>query len=137
MWGVRFFSSILSLLAMAAASSFLTGCANFKLLGKDLDLIDRTYVVTGQIRNAGQFPNVYGVITEWENGTTGKVESADFTTIGNVGVFGFLVERKRDQYLFDGMAFCHRQKRLHVISELLNLDGHQLYWRSCPTRISL
>ena len=100
MWGVRFFSSILSLLAMAAASSFLTGCANFKLLGKDLDLIDRTYVVTGQIRNAGQFPNVYGVITEWENGTTGKVESADFTTIGNVGVFGFLVERKRDQYLF-------------------------------------
>ena len=75
----------------------MTGCANFKLLGKDLDLIDRTYVVTGQIRNAGQFPNVYGVITEWENGTTGKVESADFTTIGNVGVFGFLVERKRDQ----------------------------------------
>lgn len=80
----------------------VVGCANFRKLGRDLKLMKNTYVASALVRNAGDFPNVYGVVIEWDNGRSGTVHSADFSEVGNIGLFGFLVERNENQYI---MAF--------------------------------
>lgn len=91
----------LRLLAILASLALGTGCANFRKLGSDLDLLNRTYVVAADIGNRSEFDNVFGVVMQWDR-AKGKVLAADFCPIGQVGVFGFLVGDRDDQFL---MAF--------------------------------
>jgi hypothetical protein len=88
-------------LAIAVTLALCAGCANFRKLGFDLDLLDRTYVVSADIGNRSKFENVFGLVVQWDR-AKGKVLSADFCPIGEVGVFGFLVDDRDNQFL---MAF--------------------------------
>lgn len=89
---------------LAATLLALAGCANFRKLGRDLKFIDETSVVTCRITNADRSPRVYGLVIEWDR-ETDKVLSADYSKVGEVGVFGFFVERSENQYL---IAFSDR-----------------------------
>ncbi len=84
-----------------ATLTLFPGCANFRRLGDDLKLLDRSYLVSAHIGNRSDFENVYGLVVEWDR-AAGKVVSADYSPVGPVGLFGFLVDRSANQYL---MAF--------------------------------
>lgn len=88
----------------------LAGCAGFRKLGRDLRFMERTSIVTCRIANAGEHRRVIGLVIEWDR-ETDKVRSADYAKVGDVGVFGFFVERAENQYL---LAFSDR-------------DGNQQY----------
>jgi len=95
-----------------------SGCANFRHLGKDLRFMDETSIVTAQVSNAGSFRNVYGFVIEWDR-EKDRVLSADFSEVGEIGVFGFSVKDADNQYL---MAFSDR-------------NGNGIYDRSEPAWI--
>ncbi|MCH7224848.1 lipase family alpha/beta hydrolase [Haloferula sp. A504] len=78
-----------------------TGCANFRRLGEDLKFIEKTHIITATIDNASRYPRVYGVTVDWDR-EAGKIDSADFSEIGDMGIFGFFVEGTERHYL---MAF--------------------------------
>lgn len=95
---------LLAATALAILIPLLSGCANFRELGRDLKFIDDTSIVTGRITNADRYERVYGVVIEWDR-ERNKVLSADFAKVCEVGVFGFFVEDDENQYL---IAFSDR-----------------------------
>lgn len=84
-------------LAALGLASF-AGCANFRRLGEDLKLIDRTSVITGTLTNGAQYRNVIAVVVEWDR-EDGRVLSGDYTPVDGLGVFGFFVPGSENQYL--------------------------------------
>ncbi|BCX49253.1 hypothetical protein HAHE_31610 [Haloferula helveola] len=99
MKGPRFLT-ILAALGIVLPS----GCANFRRLGEDLKFIDETSIVTAHVKNTSKQHQTFGLVVEWDR-EDNKVESADFAEVGPVGVFGFVVKEKDNQYL---MAFSDR-----------------------------
>lgn len=83
---------------LLAAAVLLGGCANFRRLGEDLKFIEQTSIITANIGNASDYPRVYGVTVEWD-AAAGKVHSADFSQVGEIGTFGFFVEGTEQHYL--------------------------------------
>jgi pimeloyl-ACP methyl ester carboxylesterase len=87
----------LPLAALLSVFAF-PGCQTLRELGRDLAFMDHTAIVSGRIANAQSHSNVYAMIAEW-NPETHKIASADFAAIRGLGVFGFYVSSKRDQYV--------------------------------------
>lgn len=78
---------------------FLTSCANFRNLGKDLKLLDDNFRVSGIIENVdSQTAPVRAVIAEWDR-TGDQVVSGDLVDLTDGGAFLFLVRNPRNQYL--------------------------------------
>ena len=88
----------LRLASVLIATTLLSGCANFRKLGKDLKFIDETVVISARITNATSFKNIKGFTLDWD-AKNNKVESADVTEIKGIGVFGFFVKESKNQYL--------------------------------------
>ncbi|MEP4079701.1 lipase family alpha/beta hydrolase [Haloferula sp.] len=93
----RLLSSI-SLISLALAVFFTTGCANFRKLAEDLKFIDETVVVSARITNSSAHKNIRGVTADWDP-ATGKIKSADVTKVEGLGVFGFFVKKSNNQYI--------------------------------------
>lgn len=93
-----------ALVTAVAMAVGLSGCANFRNLGKDLKFMDETSIVTARVSNAGSFRDVYGIVVEWDR-EKDRVLSADFSEVGEIGVFGFSVKDMDNQFL---MAFSDR-----------------------------
>ena len=93
-------ASALSVILTSVA--LFEGCANFRKLNSDLAFMDSTYIVSAKIENAGEFPDIYGAVVEWDRGR-GKVLSADRARAGSLGLFAFFVKSPRNQHV---MAFA-------------------------------
>jgi len=76
----------------------LAGCRMFTELAPDLSFMKRNAIVTGRIVNADSHRNVYVFVAEWVQGED-KVSSADYSIVGSMGVFGFYVPTKHNQYV--------------------------------------
>ena len=87
----------LVLLAGLGASLASSGCANFKILGRNLDFMDESYILAVRLSNAKGVKNLRGVVIEWSAGT-GEVLSGDFANVNSVGTFGFFVRTPTNQY---------------------------------------
>ncbi len=87
------------LLAGVVTSFLLSSCANFKILGRNLDFMDESFILTVKLSNAKGVKNLRGVVVEW-NEKSGEVFSGDFTKVENpVGTFGFFVRSSENQYV--------------------------------------
>ncbi len=86
------------LTTILVATTLLSGCANFRKLGKDLKFIDETVVISARITNATSFKDIKGFTLDWD-AKKNKVESADVTEVKGIGVFGFFVKQSKTQYL--------------------------------------
>lgn len=75
-----------------------SGCANFKILGRNLDFMDESYLLAVKLSNAKGVKNIRGVVVEWRE-ETGEVLSGDFTHVNSVGTFGFFVRTPTNQYV--------------------------------------
>ncbi len=79
-------------------SLFLAGCANFKTLGRNLDFMNESYILSVKISNAKGVKNINGAVVEWSE-QSGEVLSGDYTRVKNsLGVFGFFVRSSKNQY---------------------------------------
>ena len=87
----------LVLLTGIGASLGLSGCANFKVLGRNLDFMDESYILAVKLLNAKGVKNLRGAVVEWDE-STGEVLSGDFAHINSVGTFGFFVRTSKNQY---------------------------------------
>ncbi len=77
----------------------ISGCANFKILGRNLDFMDESYILSVKIGNARGMKNLKGAVVEW-NPRTSEVLSGDFAAVNNpVGTFGFFVRTSENQYV--------------------------------------
>ena len=92
----------LALSVILTSPALFEGCANFRKLNSDLAFMESTYIVSAKIENAGEFPDIYGVVVEWDRGR-GKVLSADRARAGSLGLFAFFVKSPRNQHV---MAFA-------------------------------
>lgn len=84
---------LLSVLAL-----LLSGCANFRKLGRDLHFMEETVIISGQIKNASDYKSVRAFIVDWDREKQ-KIKSVDYTEVKGLGVFGFFVEKSDDLYL--------------------------------------
>jgi hypothetical protein len=80
------------------------GCSSFRTLRKEVSFMKETSIVSAEVENAEQYPEVYGLVVEWDR-DRGKVLSADITRVGDLGVFAFFVKSPVNQYV---MAFSDR-----------------------------
>jgi hypothetical protein len=90
----------LQLLVLSAALCTLSACS-FRRLSSDLELMERTYLLSGMITSAADHDTDIWVVT-MERRTDGEVVSADVTKTGRFGAYAFMVEGPDDHYL---MAF--------------------------------
>lgn len=88
---------MLVLLSGLAASLVLSGCANFRILGKNLKFMDESYILGVKLWNVKGMKNLRGAVVEW-NERSGEVLSGDFARINSVGTFGFFVRTSENQY---------------------------------------
>jgi hypothetical protein len=79
-------------------------CSSFRTLRKEVSFMEATSIVSAVVKNADQYPDVYGLVIEWDR-DRGKVLSADVTRVGDLGVFAFFVTSPINQYV---MAFSDR-----------------------------
>ncbi len=76
----------------------LPGCANFEILGENLDFMEGTHIVAVRLTDVKGMKDLRGAVVQWDE-SAGKVLTADFTRINNVaGNFGFFVRSPRYQY---------------------------------------
>ena len=87
----------LVVLSGMAVSLTFSGCANFKILGRNLDFMNESYIVGVKLSNANQFKDVRGGVVEW-NQKTGEVLSGDYAQ-NKVGMFAFFVRSSSNQYI--------------------------------------
>ncbi|NOX99162.1 MAG: alpha/beta hydrolase [Verrucomicrobia bacterium] len=77
----------------------MSGCANFKILGRNLDFMDESYILSVKIANAKGVKNLKGAVVEW-NQRPGEVLSGDYAAVNNpVGTFGFFVRTSKNQFV--------------------------------------
>jgi len=107
-----------SAIFLVLTSVAFTGCANFRRLGRDLEFMDKTVMITAQVTNASAYSNIYGFVIEWDR-KNNKVLSTDFTKVGELGVFGFAVKHTDNQY----------------VAAFSDLNGNGLYDPSEPSWI--
>ena len=85
-----------SILATLLISVFLGACGPFKNLGQNLRFMERSSLVTVTVNNAEDFKNIKGAIIKYDSNT---VSSVDYTTVNDLGVFGFFVISSKNQYV--------------------------------------
>ncbi|MFK5923686.1 MAG: alpha/beta hydrolase [Verrucomicrobiota bacterium] len=77
----------------------VSSCANFKILGRNLDFMDESFILSVKLSNAKGVKNLRGMVVEWDE-KSGEVFSGDFTKVKNpVGTFGFFVRGSENQYV--------------------------------------
>lgn len=87
--------------AAAAAAALVIGlgaCAMFRDLGADLRFMAQTSIITARVTNAADHPNVRGLVMEWDR-DRGAMRSADYARVEGVGLFGFFVKSRANQYV--------------------------------------
>jgi len=97
---------VVSILFTLIISVILGACGPFKKLKGDLKFMERSSIVTVKLTNSRAFKNIKGVIIEYEPGGH-IIRSVDFTTVNDVGVFGFFVISSSNQYV---MAYSDQNK---------------------------
>ncbi|MES2657529.1 MAG: alpha/beta fold hydrolase [Verrucomicrobiota bacterium] len=81
------------------AALLMASCANFRKLGKDLELLDDQYRVSGVVGNAdSQNVPVKAVIVEWDRANN-KVFSGDRIDLTTGGAFLFIVRSPLNQHV--------------------------------------
>lgn len=80
------FPTALPALLPCLAAVLVAGCANFRRLGEDLKFIEETSIVIARVDHNSTRAKVYGLVAEWDR-EDNKVLSADFATVGPVGIF--------------------------------------------------
>ena len=86
------------LTTLLLASVALSGCANFRKLGDDLNFMKETVVVSARITNAESYKNIKGFTINWDR-QSNVVTSGDFGDVKGIGVFGFFVKEAENQYI--------------------------------------
>ncbi len=81
---------VVTILFTLIISVILGACGPFKKLRGNLKFMERSSIVTVKLTNSGAFKNVKGMIIEYEPGSH-IIRSVDYTTVNDVGVFGFFV----------------------------------------------
>lgn len=76
----------------------VSGCANFIKLGQNLNFMDETIILTGQIKNADEFSRVKVFVVDWDR-EKGKIHSVDYSEVKGLAVFGFFVEKSGNHYM--------------------------------------
>ena len=76
----------------------VSGCANFRKLGQNLNFMDETVIVTGHIKNAADYKDVRAFVVDWDRDKK-KIKSVDYCDVKGLGVFGFFVEESDNLYL--------------------------------------
>lgn len=87
----------LTALLIFPLSLVLSGCANFKILGKNLKFMDETYILGVKLKNTKGVKDIRGVVLEWDE-NSGEVLSGDFAHVNSAGVFAFFVKSSSRQY---------------------------------------
>lgn len=86
-------------MALVLSVALISGCANFRKLGKDLRLINNEYRISGIIENSDEFScPVRAVVIEW-NQNENKIFSGDFLNLTNGGAFMFIVKSPLNQHI--------------------------------------
>lgn len=80
----------------------LWGCANFIKLGQNLNFMDETIIITGQLTNASDYRSVKAFVVDWDR-EDNEIRSMDYSEVKGIGVFGFFVKESENLYL---MAFA-------------------------------
>lgn len=89
----------LSVLLVAGVAVWAsTSCTLFRELGHELRFMEETSILSGRITNAGDFKNAYVAVIDWD-AEEETVSAADFSKLGKNGIFGFFVEREKDQVI--------------------------------------
>lgn len=90
---MKLWSSLLLITAFLVA-----GCANFRRLSQNLNFMEETVIISGQIKNAEDYRNVRAFVVDWDREKK-KIKSVDYTEVKGLGVFGFFVEKSDSLYL--------------------------------------
>lgn len=85
-------------LLLILATVLISGCANFRKLGRNLNFMDDTIIVTGRIKNAEDYKSVKAYIVDWDREKK-KIHSVDYSEVKGLGVFGFFVKESENLYL--------------------------------------
>ena len=95
---MRCYPSLPVLLLLGITILAVSSCTLFRDLGRDLRFMDETSIISGRITNAEDFRRVYVAVIDWDP-VQEEVAAADFSKVGKSGIFGFYVEREKQQVL--------------------------------------
>ncbi len=88
-----------AVLLLALALPSLNGCANFRRLSADLEILDEEYRIHGRISNADDFkPPVRAVVIEWDRASN-RIDSGDRVDLTTGGAFIFSVKNPARQFV--------------------------------------
>lgn len=103
--------ALLHYTALVLSAALITGCANFRKLGKDLKIIDNEYRISGIIENSDEFScTVRAVVIEWEKDEN-KVFAGDVLDLTDGGAFMFIVKSPLNQHVAAYADLNHDGKR--------------------------
>ena len=87
-----------SAIALVLVLVLIPACKVFRELGDDLKFMEKTSVVTARVSNADHYRGIYGLVMEWDP-VKGVMNSADYARTEGIGIFGFVVKSRENQYV--------------------------------------
>jgi len=81
----------------AALSLFSSGCANFRILGKNLKFMEESSILSVRIEGVEGSRDLRSIVLEWDE-KSGEVLSADYAPMNTMGFAGFFVRTAENQY---------------------------------------